>query len=65
MSVIGDLDDYGSAARGRQSLRRVAEALTAETESHTETRVAVEKIVHMEQSVVMNVVNARFRRTLK
>ncbi|KAK9321277.1 hypothetical protein V1517DRAFT_368506 [Lipomyces orientalis] len=69
MSVIGDLDDFGSAARGRQSLHQqetvsnaafIPAKKTTKTVTKailcTETRVAVEKIVPMEQSALMSVI---------
>ncbi|KAK9336989.1 hypothetical protein LIPSTDRAFT_75595 [Lipomyces starkeyi NRRL Y-11557] len=51
MSVIGDLDNTESAARGLQALRQVAELYIS-----SQTRVAVHKRGLMEQSDLMGVV---------
>ncbi|KAK9235379.1 hypothetical protein V1525DRAFT_452088 [Lipomyces kononenkoae] len=58
MSVIGDLDNFGSAARGRQSLRQVAEvyiskkpAQKTKQETPNETTKAVSKALLQETPV--------------
>ncbi|KAK9364491.1 hypothetical protein V1509DRAFT_669314 [Lipomyces kononenkoae] len=56
MSVIGDLDNTESAARGRQALRPTCKRTVRKSVLTTKTRVALPKRVLMKQSELMSVV---------